>query len=164
MKEGYLQLKITELNEKINKLEELLKFENNKLELLQENIGTYKEVIKKFRDLQEFKEQSLAEIQKNNDSLIEKKVEEVAEKLERVHKGLVSDKSLDINKILKNIEKQEQHLEEHVRKFDQLSYDVAFLLAYNEFFMMKLVNKNVLSYREIDEMKLRSKKKAEAHD
>jgi len=160
MKEGYLQLKITELNEKISKLEELIKFENNKLELMQENIGTYKEVIKKFRDLDEFKEQSLAELQKSNEKLIDKKVKDVSEKLQRLHKNLVSDKSLDINKILKRIEEREKQLDEQLHHIEQLSKDVTYLLEYNELFMMKLANKSILSYREIDEMKRRASKKS----
>lgn len=160
MKEGYLQLKITELNDKISKLEELIKFENRKLELMQENIGTYKEVIKKFRDLEKFKEESLNEIRKENEDLIDQKVQEVEEKLERTHNELVSSKSLDINRILTNIEKREQHIMDQTETLEQLSKDVAYLLEYNELFMMKLANKNILSYREIDEMKRRAGKKA----
>ena len=51
MKEGYLQLKIAELNEKCDQIEKMLSLEDSKLQFLQEKVGEYKEVIKKLQDI-----------------------------------------------------------------------------------------------------------------
>jgi hypothetical protein len=51
MKEGYLQMKITEFNDKCTQLEQLLSMEDSKIHLLQEKVGKYKEIIKKLQDI-----------------------------------------------------------------------------------------------------------------
>lgn len=48
MKEGYLQLKIAELNDKCQHIEQALSLEKANLEHIQEKVGGYKEVIKRF--------------------------------------------------------------------------------------------------------------------
>ena len=51
MKEGYLQLKIQELNDKCTQIDQMIKMEKSKIELLEESVGGLKNLIKKLKDI-----------------------------------------------------------------------------------------------------------------
>ena len=59
MKEGYLQLKISELNDKCTQIDQMISMEKSKIELLEQRVGGFKELIKKLQDLDEFKDRIL---------------------------------------------------------------------------------------------------------
>ena len=160
MKEGYLQLKITELNEKLNKIEQMVKFEDSKLQLLQEKVGEYKEVIKKLQDIQEFKTQAVADVRRENEKTIANQVEQLSKKLSETLDELVNSKANKINKTLKFLEIREEELAKQASALDQHSKHIIYLLEHNEILMMKLVNKNVLSGYDVTEMQRRATKKA----
>jgi hypothetical protein len=164
MKEGYLQLKITEFNEKLNKFEETLKFEDSKLQLLQEKVGEYKEVIKKLKDIQDFKTQTITDIRKENEKIIVEQVEQLSKKLSKVLDELVGSKANKINDTLNILQKREEDLTRQATALDQITKDLIFLLEHNDILMMKLVNKGVLSGHDVSEMERRSTKKAHKKD
>ena len=64
-----------------------------------------------------------------------------------------------INKILKtfNFDKEAQEQNEMILEIDE---KLNYLLNHNNFLMMKLVNKGVLSDREVNELHTRSSKKS----
>jgi len=161
VKEGYLQLKIAELNEKIAKIEELIKFEESKLELLQEKVGEYKEVIKKLKDIDQFKQQSLDELRKENKNIIDEQTKQLTRQLTKLHQDLLESKAMDINKILDEIKKREHHLKQQTVSFEQQRKDLVYLKEYTDILVMKLVNKNILSAQDVNQLENRSAKKAE---
>ena len=160
MKEGYLQLKIAELNEKCNKIEQMLSLEDSKLQLLQEKVGGYKEVIKKLQDIQDFKTQTIMNICEGNEKLIKNQVDQVSHTLSEVLNELVTNKANKINETLQFLQKREEELTKQAAALDQHTKDITFLLEHNEFLMMKLVNRNVLSGQDVTEMQRRATKKA----
>jgi len=70
MKEGYLQLKISELNDKCKQIDQMISMEKSKIELLEQRVGGFKELIKKLRDLDEFKDIILKQIKRDNQEII----------------------------------------------------------------------------------------------
>ena len=160
MKEGYLQLKIAELNDKCKKIERMLSLEDSKLQLLQEKVGEYKEVIKKLKDVQDFKTQTISDIREDNEKIIKNQVERVSKELSKVLNELVTDKADKINETLQFLQRREGELAKQERTLEQHTKDLIFLLEHNEILMMKLVNRNVLSGQDVTEMQRRATKKA----
>ena len=160
MKEGYLQLKIAELNDKCKKIERMLSLEDSKLQLLQEKVGEYKEVIKKLKDVQDFKTQTISDIREDNEKIIKNQVEQVSKELSKVLNELVTDKADKINETLQFLQRREGELAKQERTLEQHTKDLIFLLEHNEILMMKLVNRNVLSGQDVTEMQRRATKKA----
>ena len=164
MKEGYLQLKIAELNDKCNQIEQTLSFEDAKIKLIQEKIGEYKEVIKKLQDIQDFKTQSIARIREENERIIKHQAEHLSCQLSKLLEDLVKSKANTINTTLHHIQKREEYLAVQSKTLEKHSQDLLFLLEYLEILMMKLVNKNVLSGHDVAEMERRAKKKAQKNE
>jgi len=160
MKEGYLQLKIAELNDKCKKIERMLSLEDSKLQLLQEKVGEYKEVIKKLKDVQDFKTQTISDIREDNEKIIKNQVERVSKELSKVLNELVTDKADKINETLQFLQRREGELAKQERTLEQHTKDLIFLLEHNEILMMKLVNRNVLSGQDVTEMQRRATKRA----
>jgi hypothetical protein len=161
MKEGYLQLKITEFNDKCNQLEQMLSLEDSKIHLLQEKVGEYKEVIKKLQDIQEFKNQTITEIRKENETILKNQIEQVSQRLSEVLKELVTSKEDKINGTLQLLQKREEEIIKQTELLDQHTKELLFLLEHNEILMMKLVNRKVLTEHDVIEMQRRATKKAE---
>jgi vacuolar-type H+-ATPase subunit I/STV1 len=161
MKEGYLQIKIQELNDKCRKIDQMIKMEKSKIKLLEENVGGLKNLIKKLKDLENFKENLHKEIKKENEELIMKEIEKISAKIGEKADSTVKNKIDEIEKLyedLKDITKEKEKLEDLI--FD-LNVKINYLMKHNELLMMKLTNKNVISFREVDELDKRSKKKNE---
>ena len=161
MKEGYLQLKIAELNEKCNQIEQQLAFENSKLQLLQEKVGEYKAVIKRLEDIQMFKTQTVKEIREENEKIIKNHVEHVSHQLSKVLNELATRKADAITETLHLLEKRQEDLTKQAAVLEQHAQQLAFLLGHTEILMMKLVNRNVLTEHDVMEMQRRATKKAQ---
>jgi hypothetical protein len=161
MKEGYLQMKIAEFNDKCNQIEQMLSLEDSKIRLLQEKVGEYKEVIKKLQDIQEFKNQTITEIRKENETILKNQIEQVSQRLSEVLKELVTSKEDKINGTLQLLQKREEEIIKQAELLDQHTKELLFLLEHNEILMMKLVNRKVLTEHDVIEMQRRATKKAE---
>jgi hypothetical protein len=161
MKEGYLQLKISELNEKCTQIDTLLSMENSKLQLLAEKVGEYKELIKKIQNIQDFKTQVLGEIREGNEKVLKDQVEQVSRRLTEVLNELVKSNANKIDKTVQFLKQREDELFKQAAVLDQHARDLTFLLEHTELLMMKLVNKNVVSGSDASEIHRRATKKAE---
>jgi len=159
MKEGYLQIKLQELNDKCRKIDQMIQMEKSKIKLLEESVGGAKDLIKKLKDLDNFKENLHKQIQKENEELILKEIEKISSKIGKEANSTVENKIEEIEKLyddLKDIKIEKENLEDLISGFDE---KINFLMKHNELLMMKLVNKKVISYREVDELDKRSRKK-----
>ncbi|UCB58984.1 MAG: hypothetical protein JSV67_01420, partial [Thermoplasmatales archaeon] len=83
MKDGYLQMKIQELNDKCKQINQMLSMEKSKIELLEDRVGGLKELIKKFKDLEDFKENILKEIKKENQQIISEEIKSISYKISK---------------------------------------------------------------------------------
>ncbi|KYK30063.1 hypothetical protein AYK20_04605 [Thermoplasmatales archaeon SG8-52-1] len=158
MKEGYLQLKISELNDKCTKIDQMISMEKSKIELLEEKVGGLKELIKKLKDLEEFKEHILKQIQVDNQKIIEDEIKSVSKKIEKNIDLLLKDKTKELDKILDYMRNREKTINQQNEMILQNNNKLNYLLKHNNFLMMKLVNKGILSDREVNELDIRSQK------
>lgn len=161
MKEGYLQLKISELNDKCTQIDQMISMEKSKIELLEQRVGGFKELIKKLKDLDEFKDRILKQIQKNNQELISEEIKSISDKIAENVDSLVKSKTKEIENVLKYMKSREKEIDQQAEMILQVNEKVNYLLNHNNFFMMKLVNKGVLSDREVTELHSRSSKKSD---
>jgi hypothetical protein len=160
MKEGYLQLKIQELNDKCKQIDQMISMEKSKIELLEQRSGGLKELIKKLQDLDEFKDKLLKEIQKENKTLIEQETKSISDKIAKDLNTIVKSKTKEIEDILNYMKSREKEIDQQTEMISELNEKIIYLLNHNNFLMMKLVNKAVLSDREVNEMHIRSSKKS----
>jgi len=161
MKEGYLQLKISELNDKCTQIDQLISMEKSKIELLEQRVGGLKELIKKLQDLDEFKDKILKQVQKDNQKLILEEIKTISDKVTKNIDSLVKSKTKEIEDILSYMKSREKGSDQQTEMISQVNEKVNYLLNHNNFLMMKLVNKSVLSDREVTELHTRSTKKSD---
>ena len=158
MKEGYMQLKIAELNDKFNKIDQMFSMEKSKIELLEERVGGLKDLIKKLKDIDSFKENILKEVQKENQKMISKEIENISDKISKSVGKTVENKSKEIDGFLDRIDEIQDLIKKQEELINALNEKIDYLTKHNEYLMMKLVNKTVLSDREVNELDRRSKK------
>jgi uncharacterized coiled-coil protein SlyX len=159
MKEGYLQIKIAELNDKINEINQKFSFEKSKIELLEERVGGLKELIKKLKDLDTFKENILKEIQKENENFISREIKNISDKMSESFEDIIENKTKKIDTFLGKVKKYEEEITKQEKIINNLNEKITYLSKHNEYLMMKLVNKAILSDREVNELDKRSSKK-----
>ena len=161
MKEGYLQLKISELNDKCTKIDQMISMEKSKIELLEQRVGGAKELIKKLKDLEEFKDNILKQIQKDNQEILAIEIKTISDKIADNIDSLVKSKTKEIENIMNYMKSREKEIDQQTEMISQINEKVNYLLNHNNFLMMKLVNKGVLSDREVNELHTRSSKKSD---
>ena len=161
MKEGYLQLKISELNDKCTQIDQMISMEKSKIELLEQRVGGFKELIKKLQDLDEFKDKILKQIQKDNQELLAEEIKSISDKIAENIDSLVKNKTKEIENILNYMKSREKEIDQQTEMISQVNKKINYLLNHSNFLMMKLVNKGVLSDREVTELHSRSSKKSD---
>ena len=161
MKEGYLQLKISELNDKCTQIDQMISMEKSKIELLEQRVGGVKELIKKLQDLDEFKDKILKQIQKDNQELLAEEIKSISDKIAENIDSLVKNKTKEIENILNYMKSREKEIDQQTEMISQVNKKINYLLNHSNFLMMKLVNKGVLSDREVTELHSRSSKKSD---
>ena len=159
MKEGYLQLKISELNDKCKKIDQMFSLEKSKIELLEERVGGLKELIKKLKDLESFKENILKELKKENQEMIDREIKNISDRIPKSFGEIIEDKTKEIDGFLNKMKIYEGEIEKQEKIINDLTEKINYLSKHNEYLMMKLVNKVVLSDREVNELDRRSSKK-----
>ena len=159
MKEGYLQIKIAELNDKCKKIDQMINMERSKIILLQEQVGGFKDLLKKLKDLDEIKKQTISILNEENEKIMKKQIETISKKISDTYKTSIEYKNKKIDEFLNNM----KNIDNEKKDKDDLIYnkiiEIEYLLEHNNLLMMKLANKGILSEREINEMDNRSYKK-----
>ena len=161
MKEGYIKLKIAELNDKCKQIDQIISMEKSKLELLEERVGGFKDLIKKLQDLDNFKDNLLKQIKKDNQDLLEKEITNISKKVSNDIELKIISKIKEIEKIMDVVKKYKEELVKQSEKISDINENINYLLNHNNFLMMKLVNKGFISDREVNELHIRSRKKSQ---
>jgi len=104
MKEGYLQIKIAELYEKCKKIDQMINMEKSKLILLQEQVGGFKDLLKKLKDLDDLKKHTINTIKNENEKILENQIKNLSKKISETYKTSIEHKNNKIDEFLKNIE------------------------------------------------------------
>ncbi|MCK4347639.1 MAG: hypothetical protein KAW47_03395 [Thermoplasmatales archaeon] len=161
MKEGYLQTKIAELNDKCKQIDQMISMEKSKLLLLQEQVGGFKELLKKLKNIEDVKEQTVSRINEENEKLIKSHIEELSKNVTGIIETSLKRKTKKIDETLDYLREREGEINQQAETIAQQTKDINFLIEHNNLLMMKLANKGILTQREIDEMHRRSSKKAQ---
>jgi len=159
MKEGYLQIKIAELDDKCKKIDQMIKMEKSKLILLQEQVGGFKDLLKKLKNLDELKKETISIIRDENKKIIKNQIENLSKQISETYKDSMFNKNKKIDQFIKKIENIETKNKEIKEAINEKIKEVRYLLEHNNLLMMKLANKGIISEREINEMDIRSNKK-----
>jgi hypothetical protein len=160
MKEGYLQTKITEIVDKCKQLEQLMSMERSKIALLEERVGGAKELIKKLKNLETFKEQIAKEIKSENQKLIDVELEKISKNVSKQVDKILATKSQNLDKTADYLKNKESEFKKQSAVLNDIYKEIIYLREHNQILMMKLVNKGILSDREVEEIDRRSLKKA----
>jgi dynactin complex subunit len=160
MKEGYLQGKIAELNDELEHINQLISVQEARINQLYERIGDYKDLLKKLKDIQLFKENLFNQITSENTERITERINELTKKNHATITEVLESKSLKMNEILEFLQKREKELESQKENLKKNTQHIMYLLEHNEILMMKLVNKGVLSGHDINDLEKGAKKKA----
>ncbi|MBN2603926.1 MAG: hypothetical protein JXA91_07335 [Candidatus Thermoplasmatota archaeon] len=160
MKEGYLQTKITEIVDKCKQLEQLMTMERSKIALLEERVGGAKELIKKLKNLETFKEQIAKELKSENQKLIDVELEKISKNVSKQVDKILATKSQDLDKTADYLKNKESEFKKQSAVLNDIYKEIIYLREHNQILMMKLVNKGILSDREVEETDRRSLKKA----
>ena len=160
MKEGYLQTKITEIVDKCKQLEQLMSMERSKIALLEERVGGAKELIKKLKNLETFKEQIAKEIKSENQKLIDVELEKISKNVSKQVDKILATKSQDLDRTADYLKNKESEFKKQSAVLNDIYKEIIYLREHNQILMMKLVNKGILSDREVEEIDRRSLKKA----
>ena len=160
MKEGYLQTKIAELNDKCKQIDQMISIQESKMRRLRQKVGNYKELLNKLKDVQDIKKQIINYINVENEKLIKKHIENLSDKISDTVDMTLDSKAQKINEALNYLNKREEEIKQQAETIVQQTRDINFLMDHNILLMMKLVNKGVLLYQEVEEMQRRAAKKA----
>ena len=164
MKEGYLQLKIAEINDKCKQTEQMITMEKKRIQLLEDRVGGFKELIKKLKDIDNFKEELRKQIKIDNRELLEEDIKKISKKISDEIDTILKTKLKKIEDSIKYISGQEEKFKEQNEMISDIYKNVSYLLTHNELLMMKLVNKAIISDREVNELHQRSSKKSGKKD
>ena len=159
MKEGYLQQKIAELSNKIQDFDQRIKLEEKNLERLQTHLGGFKQLLKKLKEIEDFKNDSLSKIIDENKKQLDEIIKSLNFKNEKNLKKILDDKALIINSTIKQIKKDEEVFNKQIESFQNLENKLIFLTEFHRLFILKLINKGILNNRELDEINKRASKK-----
>jgi len=161
MKEGYLQGKITELFEKTREIEQIHKMQQEELNRFMEQIGGFKQLLKRLKDVEMFKEESLKEVREENSQDIKDAVEKATYRLEKTIKDDIEHRSFILNELKQQLEGDQQLFTRYTDQLENLEESLGFLIEYHRLLALKLINKGVLSTREKEEIERRAKKRRE---
>ena len=160
MKEGYLQTKIAELNDKCKHMDQMISIQESKMRRLRQRVGNYKELLNNLNDVQNVKDQIITHITELNERLIKKHIEDLSEEIHVIVDASLDDKAQTINEALEYLNKREGEIKQQAVTIVRQTKEINFLMEHNNLLMMKLVNKGILSDRDVTEIQRRSLKKA----
>jgi len=160
MKEGYLQTKIAELNDKCKQIDQMISIQESKMRRLRQRVGNYKELLNNLKDVQNVKDQIIGHITEENERLIKKHIEDLSDEIHGIVDVSLDGKTQTINEALDYLNKREGEIKHQAETIVQQTKEINFLMEHNNLLMMKLVNKGVLSDQDVTEMQRRAAKKA----
>ncbi|MDG6218088.1 MAG: hypothetical protein QCI00_01440 [Candidatus Thermoplasmatota archaeon] len=158
MKEGYLQGKITELFEKTREIEQIHKIQQEELNRFMEQVGGFKQLLKRLKDIESFKESSLKTIKEENADLIRNEIDKATKRIEKSVKDDIEHRSFVLNELKKKLENDQQVFLRYADQLESLDEMLHFLIEYHRLLSLKLINKGVLSTKEKEEIERRAKK------
>ena len=103
MKEGYFQNKISDFSEMIQGFEHRLKMAETEFERYQIQLGSFKQLLKKLKKVEEFQDQGIEKIKMENIEAIDGKINFLTMKAEKKAEKVIDQKTELISNALKQI-------------------------------------------------------------
>jgi len=163
MKEDYIIEKLKAFDQRLKEEEEKFKFLRNELARIVETKEQYKDLVKKLKDLDEFKENLDVEIKRENQKRIDQTIRETIEKVDREMKNSLKSEQKRLQSLFEQLEAQMTEvsgIKDQVRKNkNQAVFDEHLCTILIE----ELVRERVLSHEEAERIAkraaIRAKKK-----
>jgi len=159
MKEGYFQNKIADFSEMIQGFEHRLKMAETEFERYQIQLGSFKQLLKKLKKVEEFQDQGIEKIKMENTEAIEEKINFLTLKAEKKAEKVIDQKAELISNALKQIKIDEEQFKDSLSKINNFHLEILYYKEFQQLFMLKLINKGILNHRELKEVELRAKKR-----
>ena len=159
MKEGYFQNKITDFSEMIQNFEHRLKMAETEFERYQIQLGSFKQLLKKLKKVEEFQDQGIEKIKMENTEAIEEKINILTLKAEKKAEKVIDQKTELISNALKQIKIDEDQFKDSLSQINNFHLEILYYKEFQQLFMLKLINKGILNHRELKEVELRAKKR-----
>ena len=159
MKEGYLQSKIADFSERIQDFEHRLKMTETEFERYQIQLGSFKQLLKKLKKVEEFQDQGIEKIKMENTEAIDGKINFLTMKAEKKAEKVINQKTEIISNTLKQIKIDEDQFKDSLSQINNFHLEILYYKEFQQLFMLKLINKGILNHRELKEVELRAKKR-----
>ena len=114
----------------------------------------------KLENIDNLKDNMLKEIKKENRELLEDEIKKISKKTASDIEDDLITKIKDLENKTAYIKSQENKLDKQTETTNEINNKIKYLLNHNNFLMMKLVNKAILSDREVNEMHMRATKES----
>ena len=158
MKEGYLQKKLTELSEECQIIQQRITMRKNELELLEQRVGELKDLLKRLKKVEQFNEESLKELKEVNTLVINEVKKNLQDTIQKKLEDSLENKSFLLNKSLNQLEKDAAVFEKNQQVIDEAMMTALFIKEFHHLLMLKLINKGIISHREVKEIEQRAEK------
>ena len=164
MKEGYYQSKAADFSEKIQNFEHRLKMAETEYERFQMQLGQFKQLLKKLRNIEEFQEEGIKRIITDNESVISGKLDQITQITEKKMERIVYKKTKLLEDSLQQIKEDEAQLQRALQQIDGFHTEISYYKEFQKLLMLKLINKGILNHRELQEVELRAKKRVKSKE
>ena len=164
MKEGYYQSKAADFSEKLQNFEHRLKMAETEYERFQLQLGQFKQLLKKLRNIEEFQENGIKQIIMDNESLISSKLDQIFQTTEKKMEKIVAQKTKLLEEALQQIAKDEKKLQNALQQIEEFQIEISYHKEFQKLLMLKLINRGVLNHRELQEVELRAKKRVKSKE
>lgn len=159
MKEGYFQNKLTTFSETLSSFEKKLALAETEYNRMQMQLGEFKQLIKKLKDIESYQNKAISKIQKENMNQINEIIQETSHKLEKSVKKTIDRQSELLSGTLEQIKSDEKIFKNSLELIQSFELKINYYQEYNHLLMLKLINKGILNNQEINEIGLRAKKR-----
>jgi hypothetical protein len=159
MKEGYYQKKIAEFSEKLQDFNHRLNMAETEFERYQNDLGTFKDLLKKLKHVEEFQQEGVDYLNREARKRIDDQILSLKE-----YAGKEIDKQINLHsktmtKALDQLQKDEQQFRSSLQELDSFRDSILYYKEFQRLFILKLINKGILNNRELSEIEQRSKKR-----
>ena len=133
-------------------------------ERFQLQLGQFKQLLKKLRNIEEFQENGIKQIIMDNESLISSKLDQIFQTTEKKMEKIVAQKTKLLEEALQQIAKDEKKLQNALQQIEEFQIEISYHKEFQKLLMLKLINRGVLNHRELQEVELRAKKRVKSKE
>jgi hypothetical protein len=164
MKEGYYQKKIAEFSEKLQDFNHRLKMAETEFERYQIDLGNFKDLLKKLKNIEKFQQLGLEEFTREIKDIIDIEILSLKNNAEKTIEKVIDQKSLMMNKVYHRLEHDEKQFQTSFQEIGSLREELLYFKEFQRLLILKLINKRILNHREFTEIEHRAKKRVKEMD